>query len=271
MKRTHSKAARNQAAEAQDIKRDVPEAQLARIAAVALAYNDAEALIDQLFATVAALPDYLQLEISTRMYGMDAKIEIINIGARKILASKKDSEAIVQAVGKAGFKKLKGYRDCIIHARHINTSTWVGIKIDRQAAVYDVLLNQKALEAAYDHLVALRKELEAADMLLNATKLFQNMELDDPERSPIESKVLETQALYRTHHKARLDLAPMPEFPAESELREAGFLLQAARQAAVMSWYPSWQPHQPQYYRRSAWLYQQPATDTPPPLKEEKK
>jgi hypothetical protein len=140
-----------------NIKEEVPEKQLSAIGALALAFNEVEANLDRLFFEVTGLDEHLQLEVSTRIGGIDGKLAIIKRGAEKIL----DNAEFVQLsemLGKGVFENLKIYRDCVIHARHLNVSTGVGVKVDRQAQVFDVLLSQNALDTAYILLAAQRSQ-----------------------------------------------------------------------------------------------------------------
>jgi transposase-like protein len=68
-----------------NIKEEVPEKQLSAIGALALAFNEVEANLDRLFFEVTGLDEHLQLEVSTRIGGIDGKLAIIKRGAEKIL------------------------------------------------------------------------------------------------------------------------------------------------------------------------------------------
>ena len=85
MRRPSSKGNKPPEAIALDIKRDIPQKQLAAIGALALAYNEVEATIDKLFFASTDLPEHLQLEISTRIGGIDGTLEIIKTAAKKFL------------------------------------------------------------------------------------------------------------------------------------------------------------------------------------------
>lgn len=64
-----------------DIKKEIPERQLAAIGALALAFNEVEAALDRLFFVVTELTEPLQLEVSTRIGGLDGKRPITKKGA----------------------------------------------------------------------------------------------------------------------------------------------------------------------------------------------
>jgi hypothetical protein len=174
-------------------------------------------------------------------------------------------------MGKAWFSRLKSYRDCVIHARHINPATGVGVKVDRQAHVYDVLLNEEALNAAYDQLVVLRKEFDEAVVLIGSAQILKVLAADDPKKESLVSKVEDRLLRFRCCRSERLALPPMPEFPSESELLAAGFLVNRAHTATAMGWFQQW----PEPLKRpvpNRILLQEPSWVPLPPLsqKEEK-
>jgi hypothetical protein len=90
-----------------DLKKDLPQAQLAAIGALALSFNEAEANLDRLFSIVTNLEDHLQLEVSTRINGIDGIIAVISKGAEKIL-EKGDWETTDRGYGPRLFQTLQG-------------------------------------------------------------------------------------------------------------------------------------------------------------------
>jgi hypothetical protein len=225
---------------------------LSAIGALALAFNEVEANLDRLFFEVTGLDEHLQLEVSTRIGGIDGKLAIIKRGAEKIL----DNAEFVQLsemLGKGVFENVKIYRDCVIHARHLNVSTGVGVKVDRQDQVFDVLLSQNALDTAYILLAALRREIAEAIPLIHGMKLLKKIAADDPKRAPFESVTANHRAQFHQYRSERLALPLLPEFPSESELRAADFQAKQAQTAAVMDWFLS-SPMPPPFPPRGAWI-----------------
>lgn len=234
-----------------DIKREVAVKQLAAIGALALAYNEVEGTLERLFFSVTDLPDYLQLEVSTRIGGVDGTLEIINRGAEQIL-DPKDARLLQDCLGDGGFKHLKNYRDGVIHVRNLNVARGIGTKIDRRAAVFDYLVRQDALDAAYDILVAMQKELNAANLLILGMKELRATAADDPKKLQHGAAVKAAHTQFLQRRAARLALPPIPEFPSDSELRAADLKHQQAQQAAYMGWYQEWdRPSRP---RLPPWL-----------------
>ena len=74
MKEPHSELTRRYSERTGDIKKDLTPQQLAGIGAAALAYNEAERRVDDLFQVATGLDDKLALEVSTRLSVIDGKI-----------------------------------------------------------------------------------------------------------------------------------------------------------------------------------------------------
>jgi hypothetical protein len=219
-----------------DIKNEIPESQLAAIGAMALAFNEAEAALDRLFFVVTGLTEALQLEISTRIGGLDGKIEIIKKGAVQFL-DEPNLRLLQELLGDGAFGRLKDYRDGAIHVRHLNPSTGIGVKVDRKAQVFDYLVSEKVLNIAYNLLVAVQKELDEVVILAQGMKALKLLAAGDPNRAPLEAKITICHFQFQLYHNERLALPQLPEFPSESELRAADFQAQQALTAILTGWY----------------------------------
>jgi hypothetical protein len=222
-----------------DIKNEIPESQLAAIGAMTLAFNEAEAALDRLFYVVTGLTDTLQLEISTRIGGLDDKIEIAKKGAAQFL-DEPNLRLLQELLGGGAFGKLKDYRNGAIHVRHLNPSTGVGVKVDRKAQVFDYLVSEKVLNIAYNLLVAVQKELDEVATLTQGMKALKLLADGDPNRAPLEAKITICHSQVQRYRTERLALPQLPEFPSESELRAADFQAQQALTAILMGWYNQW-------------------------------
>jgi hypothetical protein len=204
-----------------DIRKDLSPKQLEEIGAIAIAYNDIEAIIHRMFADVTGIPQGLCLEVSTRINGIEGIIAIITIGTRLVGVQPDDQTQIEEMLGNGVFKLLKKYRDAVVHARVINAPFGIGERTDRQAKVSEVLLSLKALQALYRHLVALRDEIDSAARLVLEIKMFSDGPQNDQDRARLAAKKLRWSAQLRRDRTRRLSLPPIPEFPSESELNEA--------------------------------------------------
>jgi hypothetical protein len=251
-----------------DIKKEIPERQLAAIGALALAFNEVEAALDRLFFVVTELTEPLQLEVSTRIGGLDGKRPITKKGAAQFLDAA-DLRQLEELLGDGVFGQLKDYRDGVIHARHVNAVTGVGVKIDRRAKVFDYLVSRHALEAAYKILVAMRAELDEAVSLVQGIKELKQIGSDDPNRARLEAEIAACRSRFQNCCTERLALPPLPEFPSESELRTADFLAQQAHTASLMDFYQPWTtPHFHRQFSPAIWNY---ILSTPLPLAEEER
>lgn len=221
-----------------DIRRDLKESQLADIGAVALAYNEVEAQIDVLMASALELYS-IALEVTSRINGVDGKIEIIKAAVAALGASPEFKELLADSLGGTdGFMILKQYRDAVIHARDIDSVSTIGATAPKRGKLYEVLLTPTALKSLYDRLLIVRSELVHAQIVilkLSTIRRFQQYEmgihrgfLASPAERVIpkakaqhEQDILGVTAQYREHQNRRRSLLRFPEFPSEQELRQA--------------------------------------------------
>jgi hypothetical protein len=238
-----------------DIKAEIPEAQLAAIGAMALAFNEVEAAIDRLFFVVTDLAEPLQLEISTRIGGLDGKVQVIPKGAALFL-EREDLGQLQELLGKGVFGTLKDYRDGVIHARHIDVKTGIGTKVARRAQVFDYWLKEPSLNAAYKILVVVGKELDEGVTLFASSKALKQIQGDDPNIKSLESKVSESRHRFQGYRKERQGLPQIPKFPTESELREADFQAQQIQTARLMADFQPWMyPQFRKQFSPALWNY----------------
>ena len=241
---------------------------MAALGAMALAFNETEAAIDRLFFVVTALSDKLQMEVSTRVGGIDGKIEIIKRGGEQFLTGS-ELHQFQETLGEGVFGTLKDYRDGAIHVRHLNPSTGVGVKVDRRARVFDYLVRETTLDVAYNLLIAIRKELDEATTLIQGIRSLNSLSDSDPNRALLEAKLAAIRYQFQLCRTERLKLPQLPEFPTELELRQADLQANTAHTQILMHWWQQhphwWQQPQP---ARSLWLHHSQATEIP---KEEEK
>jgi hypothetical protein len=203
-----------------DPQSDFTRAQLRWIGAVAMNYNEAEALIDTAFFHATKLGEDIRWEVSTRINGIDGKIEIIQAAAKNFGLDAASCKEIAVSLGEPGFKLIKGYRDAIIHARAFNAPKGLGIRVDRRARIYEVLLTSDALKTLFEHIRTLRAELfEVNQLLLYASQLPLMRAGQGKEQ--LEAVISIATVQLRSHRNWRLSLQQLPKFPSESELLEA--------------------------------------------------
>jgi hypothetical protein len=236
MKRNRDKVTPKSASATGDIKQDLSAAQLAAIGAAALAFNEVELALDEIFYGMIGIADEMQLQISTRL-NIEARVDIIKLGIQNSGLQPDDLQELLTAIGENCFVKLKSIRNSIIHARVVNASIGIGMMVDKSAKVREVLLNVPALELFYRHLIALRNELISANTFLWGEKALhyfaQHFGPDDPNKARLEADRPKWTVPFHNHRDARLSLPPLPEFPSESEVREAEARWSLERQADV--------------------------------------
>src|SRR5437016_1800376 len=145
-----------------DIKKDLTQKHLAAIAAFAIAYNELESSLDSLFFAAIDLPEFLCFEVSTRINGIPGKAAISRIAATTLGLPKTDVQQIARILDLFGL--FKSYRDAVIHSRVINA--FLGISIEHRGKLSDVLISEDAMHTLYDHVIALRKEMDDATSLV---------------------------------------------------------------------------------------------------------
>jgi hypothetical protein len=239
-----------------DIKRDTSQEVLASIGSLSLAYNEVEAAIDRLFFVITGLPNHLQFEVSARYSSADPKIETIKAGAERLLSSE-DFTLLSALFSKEEFDKCRDYRNGVIHARHFDPSTNVGIKINRQAKPYDYFFAKKIISGYYDRLIFMQKELNDVILIIRAILALTLLDSADPNRAQLEATLEESRTQFRAHRNGRLSLPRLPESPSELEVLQANQEANTAQTESLMGWFQEWQS-QPHFRASHLYMSHQP-------------
>jgi hypothetical protein len=225
-----------------NIRKDLTKSQRAGIGEVAIAFNEAEAVLDLLLVFVLGLHQPLGAEVTSRINGLEGKVEIAKAGMQNLMTAvpnrgDKDIKILLsETLGNEGFLSLKRYRDAVIHAYRLDVPTGTARTSTKRGKSYEVLMTEKALKSLYDRLLLVRNELWEActiaatlSRLRLSTWLIHNAAAIHPpafanwrptiKRSERDTRVALSR--YRRHQTRRLSLPPLPEFPAESELWQA--------------------------------------------------
>ena len=243
------------------IRIDLNDGQLMGIGLVAATYNEAEIMIDVLLTNLLGLSQKMSIELTSRINGIDGKIELLKIGIREL-----DAPAVFQSLlsktlgkdGKSGFTELKKYRDGIIHARVTDASIGVALTPGKRGAVYDILLTEKALEAVVERNSTIRHEFVEAHRIIAKLR-----EVSGLPKSQREQEIQAMISLYQLHQKHRLSLPQLPEFPSETEVHQAHVRWLDLITNAIKSISP--QPENPPYQRKmSAALWSTMGVQAPP-------
>jgi hypothetical protein len=141
---------------AYDVRRDLTKETLAGIGAMALAWNDVEAMLDILLCVCMDIPTSVWREMTTRINGIDGKIGLIKFSLQNILRLSEEfiklTEDTLGAVA-----QFKGYRDTIIHSRVIDVGSEIAEMTFRRDKIEEVLITVDALTKLYDNIAALHK------------------------------------------------------------------------------------------------------------------
>ena len=142
---------------AHDIKKELSREQLAALGAVALAWNDVEAMIDVLLCVVMSTPHKLWRELTTRINGIEGKFSIIKTCIKDRFGINGGLfDDIVDTLSAAA--QYRGYRDTIVHSRVVDTKNSIAEMRFRRDKQEEVLLTADALNNLYDRLLCIRDE-----------------------------------------------------------------------------------------------------------------
>jgi hypothetical protein len=166
-----------------DVRKDLTQEQLAGIGAMALAWNDAEAMYDLLLCVSLGLNHNLWREVAPRFNGIEGKHEIIRQSFlfRQGLGAGFITDLIENTIGGVG--ELRGYRDAVIHSRVIDVNLQIGESASRRGGKIDeVLLTEKALSGLCDRMTLIRQELQH---LISWVEAIETLRTYDTEGKPV--------------------------------------------------------------------------------------
>jgi hypothetical protein len=116
--------------------------------------------------------------------------------------------------------EYKGYRDAIVHSVLFDVKSGIAERIGSRAEISQVIVKIEALKAFYQRLELLLPELREADLLLrlgdaeDARNLYGGQNGEEIRRE--KDVPIQTQRLSELQ-KLRLELPPLPAFPAGEE------------------------------------------------------
>mgnify|MGYP001562812078 CR=1 FL=1 len=219
-----------------DITTDFTNEQLAAIGAVAMQYNETEAWIEGLFFETTRIPDAIRLEVSTRINGIEGKIEIVKHGLRQLVADDAVVAEAGSALGDGGFMGLKRHRDAVIHANVLNAPLGIGLRVDRRAARYEVLLTVPALKQLQTGLQSVSVDLMALMNLAIHARVLSEADPSDPERAQYSANLATWSARFLSRRSRTRSLPPPPQFPSESEILASHHAFFRDNREAILRW-----------------------------------
>jgi hypothetical protein len=204
-----------------DIRQDLSHDQLAALGAVLLSFSEAEWIIDQLLYDALRLHPAIWRDVATRINGVE-KVSLIKLAAEQVVGfGGEELQLIRQTLGDYGAHRK--YRDSLAHAHIFDAASGIGDVTNKRDAIYEVLLTAEALEILYQHVTALRREL---DIVANALSLqFHNKVRPDvtawyaqqyagnPSLPPPGRDLADCLSSLRAAQEERRRLSPLPEIP----------------------------------------------------------
>ncbi|MDP9424036.1 MAG: hypothetical protein M3Q19_14610 [Pseudomonadota bacterium] len=195
--------------------------QLAGIGAVAMTFNAAEKLIDDLVRIGWQLK-FDANEIITRIGGIDGKYELVKHAA-KVWGMPADLQEALQSIfSKTDFQELKSLRDSIVHARIVDADRAVGVHLQRQNKRAEILLSAEALSGVARRLEIIANELEAIKQAygIHIDLKFHGASWPQQDKERLEGVLRDSMTQYQRHRTNRKTLPPLPEFPEGPEPSE---------------------------------------------------
>jgi len=215
-----------------DIRKDLSINQLAWIGSIAIAFNEVEALIDFMLSMALRLKA-VGPQITSRINGIDGKVEILKIAFGELSPPKDAIEALAATLGEGGFSKLKKYRDGLIHARMLDAPLGIGMTPAKRGKISTIIMSEQALEGIYNRLLLIRSELieianvlshllvidAMAEMVRKTSAAFPRVSpvVQEMRRQQTEQEIPDYLSRHREHLRNRLSLPPLPEPPDESQ------------------------------------------------------
>ena len=187
-------------------------------------WNDVEEALDRAVIWALEAPVALQVEVRSRIQGLDGKVEIVKTAINKSdHLTQEIKDDLLRTAGT--FQALKERRDAVIHAKASEIFNGVARTFERRGAVYEVLLTVEALDAVNAHLEIYAAEMAALSGVLGtntttgrALKKALQMENDGPD---METMRLASQADQRYLENLRACQGARKKLPPLPELREA--------------------------------------------------
>jgi hypothetical protein len=199
-----------------DLEKDLTPKQFEYVGRVALAYNEAELIVQLVYGACFAASANLSDDFISRTNGLESTIVLAKKAIREFGSHPELHEEFSQSLD--AFMELKGYRDATIHSRMFHVPTGIGKANIHKGKRREILLTVNALKGVYDRFVCLRDELMYLLVvvinlhLIHMAFRFAPLQLTQ-RRKQIEPMIQAFLPQYRESRARRLSLAPLPTFP----------------------------------------------------------
>lgn len=190
--------------------------QLKWIGAVAMAFNEAEAVMHRVFGACINFPENTE-HISSRI-GIGNLPTLVMLVAPRFGLDDAVVKIIERTLVGEGFTQMKSWRDGVIHARLMDMSSGWANAPDK-GDYSSVLLAEAALEGLYHRLAIVKDELDEIETILSAGRLLAVGRVkDDQHKVRLEESIRSATAQCLQHQKRRQSLPPLPKFPEEPDI-----------------------------------------------------
>ena len=186
------------------------------IGAICLEWNFIEDMVDEVLSETLRITVPLRADITSRIYGLEAKTELIKKAVRRyIIFSKAEAYLIAGTIG--AINAHRKYRDGVIHARVFDPQSDIALTSPKKGHYDDVLVSEDALAALLERLMILSDEITLVYRLVEPY-YFDEWDLKpeghiDPKKLRTSQGFRDAFAQLQEHQSRRLSLPPLPEFP----------------------------------------------------------
>ncbi len=161
----------------------------------------------------------MHLDITSRINGSEGKIGILKAAQASLGVY---TPSLIEALNNTwgAFQEHKRYRDGVIHAVVFNTSDPIAETTQRQGKKDEVLITAEALNALYDRVNLLAKEISSVSGMFAARQSWWRDRWDKSladARKKHQRDFRRYRAQYLRFQKKRLSQPPLPQFPVVSE------------------------------------------------------
>jgi hypothetical protein len=141
-------------------------------------WNDVEEGLDRALAFALEVPVFLQVEVRSRINGLEGKVELIKAAVNTSERFTDTAKALLlKSIG--AFMPLKERRDAVIHAKASEIAGGIARTFERRGAVYEVLLTVEALNIVNRHLEVYASEIDALSVIMGQHTPFGQVMLAD--------------------------------------------------------------------------------------------
>jgi hypothetical protein len=166
----------------------------------------------------------LQVEIRSRINGLDGKIEIVKAAINgQERQSVEEKGPLLESLG--AFQALKERRDALIHARASEVFNGIARTFERRGAVYEVILTTAAVRLLNDHLQIYQKEIAGVSGVTGGhTPMGRAFRKSEGTGQLAEQAHQSYLATVRDCLLRRKALPPLPEFPQGAPTQPPGVI-----------------------------------------------